>query len=618
MLRAIKKIWNNPEKGEEYQSKQALKDQLMTEEQKKLANKYIERYKNLYAENQDLFTLWDSCEAAYRGISSDYYDENEIERDAINIIHPNVEGQVSALVDQNIAAVVKGEGPSDQQFAATGKILIDWTLRKNHIKRIIRRHERRREKFGTSILKPFFDPDALRGFGLATITCPSLKRVFVDGKIKDFMRLQEGDYIIETMTKSKTWARKKYGKEKANAIFTGIDPETLEFSEKQQRDDDDSFTLLLCWSKEDGPLRMLEITGDGLLLYDSYEDENLQEEGEQKPYYKIDKYPYFFTPLYEIEGSLYGMGDAELLMVLQAIINDLDDQIVTGNRLNGNPRVFIDPDSEVDIEKLTNEEGQIIPANRPRENIYVVETKPVSEAVIRRKNEVFSEAQRQTRFSDLMIGQQGTSDTATEAMIQQQQGNSAIADKKMALQDTLNEVVEYLLSLMMEHYTEAKAFRIAEDKDDFQWIDPRQLNNIPMLKPATEGFIKEFQSNNPDAEPPQWEVLKDEEGNDVTKEVEFDIEISIGAGLPKNKAFLYQLVKELAVVQVQGVPILSYQEVRNFLKDYIDLPLEESEQQQAMVGPQVPGMQGGPVQPNYNVEGMTAGGNPMLGVLPNA
>lgn len=605
-------MWNSEEAN-----KQTMKDELMTEEQKEMAKKFVGKYKTLYAENQSLFELWDKCEAAYRGQSSEYWDENEIMYDTINIIHPNIEGQVAQLVEQNIGVTARGEGPSDQNYSHIGRILIDWCLDKNNIKRHIETHERRREKFSSGLFKVHFDPKAINGFGLAKIETPSLKRVFIDGKIKDYIKLQDADYIIETMTKSITWARDEYGDKYADAIFTGIDPETLEGSSKE--DDSDTFTLLQVWTMEKELLKMYEITGDGLFLPDKNKD--------GKPFYKYNKYPYFLTPLYPIEGELYGMGDAELLMPLQALINDLDDQINRNNALNGNPRTYVDPDSDIDLDKITDEEGQFIPCNNPHQNILFQPAPSVSESVVRRKMQVFDEAQRVTRFSDLMIGQ-GQGATATETNIQLQQGNTGIDHKKQMLQITLKEVCQYLLSLMMEHYTEAKAFRITEDKNDFEWIDPRELNNIPVLKPATEGYRLQMLQSQPHIEAPMWEPMTDEQGQPLTKEVELDIDITIGAGLPKNKSFLFTLVKELAVLAVGGQPVLSYQEVRTFLKDLIDLPLEEIEQQQPELTPdmieqlqgQMPeipsNMPGQPTMPDYTVEGQTAGGNPQ-GVMPS-
>jgi hypothetical protein len=53
-----------------------------------------------------------------------------------------------------------------------------------------------------------------------------------------------------------------------------------------------------------------------------------------------------------------------------------------------------------------------------------------------------------------------------------------------------------------------------------------------------------------------------------TKEAEFDLMISIGAGLPQNKSFMYQ-----AVLELQREGILTREEARLFLKQMISFPI---------------------------------------------
>lgn len=589
-------IIDRPRELEKRQAKKALRDQLMTDDQQRFSRDIIAKYKVLFSENQTLYSLWDRCEAAYRGISTDYTtDDSTLQYDTINLVHPNIEGQVAALVEQNIGVATRGETPSDQNYADVGKHLLEWTLSKNNIKLLVERHERRREKFGVGLFKVFFDPEAINKFGLATITCPSLKKVFVDGKIKDHLKIQEGDYIIETMEKSILWAERKYGKEKASAIDTGINSETLEFSENSTQDDSDAFTYLQVWMMDDGILRVVCLSGDGLILEDSFDD------GKRKPYYKHNKYPYFITPLYPIEGSLYAMGDAELLMPLQALINELDAQIVTNVKLLGNPITFIDPDSEVDIDKITNEEGLIIPCVDPHKNVLFVDRKAVNDGVISRKQQCFSEAQRATRFSDVMNGIGGTDKTATEAMIQQQQGNSAVDHKKKILQVTLNDMAHYLLSLMIEFYTEGKAFRLTGEKAEFKWIDPRDLGKIPITKPVSETFKNQFKAENGVDYTGDWQNLTDAAGKEITKSVELDIDITIGAGLPKNKSFLFQLLKDLSQITIEDKSIFGYDEFRKMLKELIDLPLEDQQQIPQLPPQMLQGMPQGALPPSSMV-----------------
>jgi len=586
----------------------------MTEDQVKRIDDFLTKINNNRSELGTTYTRMEKEQKAYSG-------EQEIKENRpnsrVNIINANIEGQVAALIEQNLAVTCRGEGPSDQPYASWGRIGLDWSFRKNRIKKILEAHERRRELFGWAWLKLYWDSEAVKGFGLAKLTCVPPNSIFIDLKINDPLRVQEAEYIAEPILQSKTWAKhqERYGDRANNIFYGGTDRATL-FQKEKTLDDDDAFWLIQLWTMTDGVLRLEEFSDDGVLLYDSFEDGDYKKDGEHLPYYRYNKYPYFLTILYPEEGELYGFGDGKLLRPLQDMINDLYDQIRRAARPN---RIMFDPESEVELEDIDEDDGPI-PCVNPNGNIKVAEVGKVNPALWQLLSNIHQEVQRVTRFSELMMGQGAKVKTATESSIQQQQGASATDHKKTMLQETLVDVCEYMLDMMMENYTEAKAFRIDEKKEDYEWIDFRQMNEVPVLKPATEAYTRQYQDMNPGGEMPKWMEL---EGGDK-KSVDFDIEINIGAGLPKNKAFLWQMLEKLAPLVVEGRNVISWQEVRNFMEDFLGLPLEDGTQilPPEMMGQGIPGQPGAVPMPGEmplqgaNVPGMSPGGNPMASNLP--
>lgn len=581
----------------------------MSDKDMRMVDDYLTKIEQNKGYMNDYYSRWEKEHEAYMG---DQAIKENRPNTRINIIHANIEGQVATLVDQNISVICRGEGPSDKGFSNWARIGIDWTLRQNHIKRIIDRHERRRELFGPAFLKVHWESEAVDGYGLAKITCPPLSSIFVDLKITDPADLEDAEYIAEVMLKSKTWAKQEYG-DKANDIYYGGSDRRGIFQKERTTDDDDAFTLVQLWSKPDEILRLIEFSDDGVLLYDSFEDKG------KEPFYRYNKYPYFLTIMYPEEGKLYGFGDGKLLRPLQDMLNDLYDQVRIASRPN---RVFFDPKSEVDLETLDEDDGPV-PCEDPNTNIRVVEVGRVNPALWQLISNVHQEIQRVTRFSELMMGQGQKSKTATEATIQQQQGGSATDHKKGMLQETLSDLCKYILDLMMENYTEGKFFRIDEDKGDYEWVDFRQLNNIPSVVPADEAFTRGFMENNPDKEQPKWMQLTDEQGQGITKSVELDVEINVGAGLPKNKAFVYSMAEKLSSIVIDGKSLVGWKEMRDFLRDFLGMPLMDDneviqqkiqEAQQAMGGQ--PGAPTGGPMPNANVEGLTKRGNPQMENLP--
>lgn len=608
--------------------KDMQRNEFMTEDEIHQANCYIDELNQNKGQMQKHYTDWDKYETAYKGEQSKISNRPNTR---INIVNANIEGQVSSMIDQDIAITTIPESPSDKKYAEWARVGLEWTIKKNKIKKVLDIHERRRLKFGTGILKVCYEPEFANGFGLVQIKSPPLNKVFVDNAIKELVRIEEASYICETIKYSKHYAKETYGEEKASAIDYGYNEfhDNGVFHEDWTEDDEYNFILIQRWSKHKGKLRLQELTGDGVLLYDSHKegdrDENQKEKKyKHESYYSFinDRYPYFFTGLYPVEGEFYGFGDVKLLNSIQNMINDLYDFIRIGSKPN---LMMVDTNSEVSLEDI--EENSFKPryynGTASKQPVVTIPYAQTNSEWWKLLESAHMEAQKVTRYSDLMLGQGKSSDTATEAAIQQQQGNSSTNHKKMLLTETLVEVLETVLGLMMEFYTDEKAFRISEDKQEYDWIKTQDLKNVPIMKPATQNYKDEYRKKNPGSEEPEWMIHEDKNGKPMTKNVELDIEVSIGAGLPKNQAFLWQLTKELSQLQSldentgQPKALVSYDEMRKIIKNILHVPLDEDEENNLMQNMQQQnllqmGQQGQQMGQNPNIQGLTPGGNPQM------
>ncbi len=605
------------------QYKDTKREKIMTEEEMKRVDTYITELIQNRGSMNDKYERWELEEEAYMG---DQPIENDMPNTRVNIINANIEGQVSAIVEQNIAVTTRAENPSDESFVESARVGLDWALRKNRIKKIIEVHERRRLKFGTAYMKIHFNPNAMDGYGLAEITSVPLNKIFVDTKITEPLNFEQAEYICETINKSRSYAVEVYGEEKADIIDYGSNSfkDNGLFSEDTNLDNETGFILIQRWSKNEGSLRLEEFTGDGVLLYDSHktgerkDNQKTNNENIESYYnYVNDNYPYFITPLYPEEGSLYGFGDGKLLRPLQDMINNLYDKI----RIVARPDlILIGVNSDVDVEDF--EEDSFNPRlcdGNPRDAVHSVKWGDVNPSWWTLLESIHKESQKITRFSDLMLGQKAKSNTATEASIQQQQGNSATDHKKTMLEETLIEVCEYMLGLMMEFHTEGRAFRKLDSdssqKTDYDWIDFRKMTEIPVAKPATSAFRQEH--DNAGHKHVKWELMEKD-----TRKIDLDIEVSIGAGLPKNKTFLWQMIERLSQLTSvdtatgNAMPVINYKELREFIREFLGIPLEE-DQHQPQPQPPMQGQQGQPMpgqsqpKPQRPVDG--AGEMPMKG-----
>jgi len=587
------------------------RNDFMTEEEQIRIGDYVSDLVNNKGDMGALYTEWADIE--------DYYENEQEEvigapNSKINIIAANIEGQVMMITEQDVSVMTEGETAGDDDFAEDARIGIEWTLRKNYFKRVLKSFIRRFSKFGIGCFTVLYDPDELNGFGLCKIHAMPLTNVFVDGSIKDPIRYQEAGWIAEAWKVSKNQIENWYGKDKAETVIYGHEL----LSNKDVFNIDNSFedynctTLIKRWSRNEGKLRLEEFTGDGFLLYDSHKSgtrkSNQKDSDESiKSYYKYvkDKYPVFFTFLYEREGNLWSFGDGKLLLPLQKLLNKLYDNILICSRPD---KPFIDTRSNIDVDDINENsidpipyDGEELQGAPPFTTMKWGNTNDNWWSLI---NALHVEAQRVTRFSDIMTGQvsKGT-DTATEAAIQQQQGSKSTDDKKNDIQVTLQEMCEYILGIMIEKYDKGRTFRISDNKKDYRWIDFREMTKVPVKIPATKDFRDKSLKAGKKQLVPKWEILTKGDGNPVTKNIEIDIKISIGAGLPRNKAFITKFMQDLAGLVMltkdgQQRPAIFWDEFRDFMQKYVGLPIVSSEKINIPQPIVQPGKSGGSQSPD--------------------
>lgn len=592
---------------------------------------------------------WEDVEKYWEG---DFEYEDDQAAPNTNITNSNVEGKTALLCDQNIAVQVNPREPGDKPFCDMARTIVDFIKERNKIFRKIEVHERRRDMFGTGIFRVLWDFEKLDGKGLPVITPIHPSRLFIDPAITDVYDIQEAQYIIEAKNKSIYSARMEYGDEKADAIIPNLDP----IGNILENIEEDQYVHLAIWTKykegEEKKLRLVEMSGDGVILRDTKkalqehnnkqkeEDEEEIKQGTRKDkrqplkLFPNDKYPYFLTPDMHRENTVWGKGSAELMLGISDQIDDLDDNLLRNARLTGNPMGIAANSSGIDITKITNEPGQIIPTNDV--NGFKWLTPPnIPQYIINKRTELMNnDRQIVGRFTDQQIGKSQTGiDTATEALALQNSGNAMIDHKKGLLQETLSELFEYCLELALLNWNTTMLFRIVGEKGEetFSEFNPDLLNNVPVMIEADtdyrQKYREEWQKRNPDKDimtdldPSEYKYMQveDEQGNKETRKIQYDLEISVGAGLPNNKAYRYSIIRQSFIDHA-----ITTKEYRNYLIKNLGLDVQEypetiQEQQEiGLIDEENQRILQNQTQMNGNIEGLNANGNPSLSYMRGA
>ena len=591
------------EQSSEFKS---AREKINTADEIKRADFYISKYNQLKDEISEEMVEWEEIERLYR---SERVEANDNAPNSFNpIILPIIEGQVAAIGDKAISASVRGEGKSDERFALTAQILVDFVYRNIRIKSKIKPGIRRYLKFGTGCFCAGWDPDALNGFGLPEWRAPQIDKVFVDGKIKNMLDLEKAEYIIEEIGSfSILSAIKDYGEEKANAVSLGNTQDG--FNNRYSADDADSFTKLHVWTRnnEEGNLQRLEISLCGVLLAES---------DSSSPYYEHveNRYPYTFFGLYPQEGRFHRFGDAKILIKIQNLINNLLDECVIAAKYSSQSERYVDPHAGLDPDQLDSDPSHPIYVMKPRENVFTVQGHGINQTIFTLIGMLLAEVQRITRFSQLMMGSEPSRNiTATQSGIMVQQGNMGIDDKKSDVSEAIASMTMYIIGLMMEFWPAGKAIRITEEGEEIEWVDARHLKNIPAMVPSDTNFSKLWSDYNPELPVPPFMQLVSEDGKPQTRKAAFDIQVSIGEGVPTNKMALLNIILSMSKMvlpdEATGQPrsLLSYQQVQKMIEDIMGIPLSQIvPPEEGIVGPS-----GGTVNQNLKSENPVAA-NPYI------
>lgn len=163
-------------------------------------------------------------------------------------------------------------------------------------------------------------------------------------------------------------------------------------------------------------------------------------------------------------------------------------------------------------------------------------------------------------------------------------------------------------------------FRIVGEKgeDTFSEFNPDILNNVPVMIEADtdyrEKYKSEWKKRNPtkdiqkDLDPDEYKYMQ--VGNE-TRKIQYDLDISVGAGLPNNRAYRYQIVRQMYIDKA-----MTKREYRNYMVKQLGLNIQEypeTEAEQQEIGlideKNLKEQQEILPQQNSSIEGMTANGN---------
>ena len=487
-----------------------------------------------------------------------------------NVIHRIIESQIADLIDKPYSSSAKGWEPGDDMFAEQAQNMVDYVLYRNKFKDKINQSEHDRLELGTTIIKVWFDSDELDGKGMPKFEMISPANFFPDPKVTASHDIQKAEFIIHATPKPLSWFRKQWkdkGKYVNREVSIPYDPDaTFTDAETDEVHTETSMKALLleCYMRDEkGRLYCLHVAND-ILLEDS------RETMKGKDIQRRNLYPFRPIVCYPRRGTMWGMGDVEILIPTQDLINELDDQIRINARLMGNPQIVVGMGAGkgFDFRKWTSKPGLRIPM-RDQNSFNVVPAIPVSSDVPIRREKAFQEADLIAGTPDVNRGEKPGAVTAAAAiMALQQAGQKTVVHKNEMFKAGWEDVLELLFDEIMENWDEEMWVRIDGDKPDWKFMNPQDFKNIPIMVPnMMEGEE-------------QIKQLTGDMGEGMTRSAQFDFKLNMGNGFPNDRAFMLQMMTDFAKLVFPDGPAITRTEMRRYMVDQIGMDLDDEQMNQ--------------------------------------
>ena len=579
---------------------------VMTEDEEQLGQKIVKNFEEAYVAKERAGVFHD-MEVAESYWSGEWTNKTPDMICNTNFINSNIETQVADLMDQNIDIEPRPYDPSDAPYVPRVRLIADKILEVNRMPLKMQRITRRFKKFGHGWIRVLFNPELLEGVGCPEIESISSANIYPDPAIIDADDVNKGRFFIEAYPATIKWAEDTFGMEKASAIYPDYRPYSDVLNKMFSDDIDTSgerYLHILYWTKynKDGKerLRLIQCSGCGVILKDSMKFENEKGIG-VFPDTKEVRYPYWETLDMERENSIWGKSNASLLYPLQDMVDDLDNSIQENARLCGNPQKLVTTSSGIDPEMVDNTAGQTVISNTGDGMKYIEAPSMPSYIINRRDNIVQNDRIVVSRVSDQQAGiKQHGVDTATESLALQQNAMKGIDATKTVLQIVLADVFMYCIELALEYWDDGMFFN--DGKDNFEYFTPSEIREVPQLIPSSQEFKNAFLAEHPNLEPPEY-MEKTKNGKVQKKKLHVLMNVSVGAGIPKNKALMYNVINE-----VFGKQVMSPVKYREFMEEYIGLPFDEDEKAMVEAIQSGTGGQGGNLPMNQSRDVFAEGG----------
>lgn len=242
--------------------------------------------------------------------------------------------------------------------------------------------------------------------------------------------------------------------------------------------------------------------------------------------YKDGEFPFLIWKDIDVPFEFWGRGEVDQLLSPQKYVNDLNNQVIDNAKLTANMPWIIDKNAGIGFGKLTNRPGLVIRKN-PGSDVGREQPPSMPNYVVEKINELKGDMETISGIHDATRGERPIGVQAGNAIIAlQEAGQARVRLKVKVMEIMLGEMLTKWYSRMQQFWIVNRWVRVVGEDGSYDY------------KEITSSDLK----------------------ND------FDVSITAGSTMPKNKPAMLDLIIRLSQTTAEdGMPMLDRKTVLEFV-----------------------------------------------------
>lgn len=462
----------------------------------------FDTYNLMYTENADRETFQDDDGRNHYKL----VDENKIGAQTLNVVLNKHADEMDNMPEPFLLP----RAADDEDAANTLNSVIPCILDRNNFDDIYSKEKTDKIVGGAGVYSVTWDSDRMGGLGDVLIDREDILRLFWAPHIENIQDSPHLFYVEE------------FEIETAKELFpmlVDVSADTMGLEEYKTYDSEsknfDKAVVIDWYYKKNGILHLCKFCGEQILFASENEPENYP-----NGYYEHGLYPFVVEPCIRLKDTPVGFSYVDICRTPQRQLDGFKVDLLTNVKVNSRPRDFVNRSKLVnpnDLNDLSKEHIEV--QGDPQGIVMPRQVNSIASGSLTLYNDLKDEMKETTGCNDASNGHAPgvTSGSAIAAL--QEAGGKISRDGCKTSYSAYKQVIEMVLELIRQFYTQPRIFRITGEDNSNEYIafDNKQITKKNIVEYDDEGNPLNF---------------TDEKGEVLTRVPVFDIVIKAQKASP--------------------------------------------------------------------------------------